>query len=100
MAVGWMMTEESIGSWSGFSVNHTALGEDEDGQLAVVTIFEGGGGGGGQHQHVNGNDPEEVPAGYGFLETVLISGVLLIIIVGTIVGNILVCTAVCLVRRL
>lgn len=37
---------------------------------------------------------------YGLLETILLSGALLIIIVGTIVGNILVCTAVCLVRRL
>ena len=37
---------------------------------------------------------------YGLLETILLSGALLVIIVGTIVGNILVCTAVCLVRRL
>lgn len=39
-------------------------------------------------------------AGHTLAETILISAALLIIIVGTIVGNILVCTAVCLVRRL
>ena len=38
--------------------------------------------------------------GYGLLSTVLISAALLFIVVGTVVGNILVCTAVCLVRRL
>ena len=37
---------------------------------------------------------------YSLTETVLISAALLIIIIGTIVGNILVCVAVCLVRRL
>jgi hypothetical protein len=39
-------------------------------------------------------------AGYSLVSTILISAALLFIIVGTVVGNILVCTAVCLVRRL
>jgi hypothetical protein len=37
---------------------------------------------------------------YSLTETILISAALLFIIVGTVVGNILVCVAVCLVRRL
>ena len=42
-------------------------------------------------------DPTE---SYSLMETIALSAVLLVIIVGTIVGNILVCVAVCLVRRL
>jgi hypothetical protein len=52
------------------------------------TIAIGGSGGGGMIEN------------YSLTETILISAALLFIIVGTVVGNILVCVAVCLVRRL
>ena len=52
-------------------------------------------------QVVNGEtDESAMLASYSLTETILISAALLTIIFGTIIGNILVCTAVCLVRRL
>ena len=99
---GWIMTDESIVSGWSSEVNQTTA-FDDDGQLAVVTLFDGSGVRVNSNDLMAGGDGDELAvtaAGYGFLEMVLISGALLIIIVGTIVGNILVCTAVCLVRRL
>ncbi|EFX84053.1 hypothetical protein DAPPUDRAFT_315159 [Daphnia pulex] len=59
---------------------------EDDGSTNTIAI--GGSGGGGMIEN------------YSLTETILISAALLFIIVGTVVGNILVCVAVCLVRRL
>ncbi|XP_046453765.1 LOW QUALITY PROTEIN: uncharacterized protein LOC124201646 [Daphnia pulex] len=60
---------------------------EEDGSNTIAIGGSGGGGGG-------------MIENYSLTETILISAALLFIIVGTVVGNILVCVAVCLVRRL
>ena len=69
----------------------------------AVDLWEGTGIGEDTTANVsNATDSEliEIAASYSLIETVALSAVLLVIIVGTIVGNILVCVAVCLVRRL
>jgi hypothetical protein len=65
-------------------VNRNLTGHDLDGTIAVT----------------NAGAPTGMMENYSLTETILISAVLLFIIVGTVVGNILVCVAVCLVRRL
>jgi hypothetical protein len=60
---------------------------EEDGSNTIAIGGSGGGGGG-------------MIENYSLTETILISAALLFIIVGTVVGNILVCVAVCLVHRL
>lgn len=84
MDVGWLLHSSS--SWStGDTINQSESqpADDQAGQ-----VMNGGG------------ETDDAVTAYSLTETVLISAALLIIIVGTIIGNILVCTAVCLVRRL
>lgn len=87
MDIGWL---QPLPSWSTGEngINQTSSLELDDQQPVGV---------------INGDDtmdPTAPAQSYSLTETLLISAALLIIIVGTIVGNILVCTAVCLVRRL
>lgn len=84
MDIGWL---EPLPSWSTDDINQTSF--ELLGDLEQPAIIKGA-------MEAGTGSTES----YSLTETVLISAALLIIIVGTIVGNILVCTAVCLVRRL
>jgi hypothetical protein len=102
--IGWNSLRHSSSSWLTMTVGSLDSGDPSNINNQNLTLGhpedESEGADGSSSGNTIALNSGGMIENYSLTQTILISAALLFIIVGTVVGNILVCTAVCLVRRL